>query len=121
MCLDWCLDHFGPRLSCHDLWGLINTNYHQKWVAVHIPIKTILFYSSLGCSAGVPGFDPKPCRRIVPKAMVRDAHGRKMSKSLGNVIDPLEVIDGIDLEHLHKKLYEGNLPEKEGNAENSTF
>ena len=49
-----------------------------------------------------------------PKAMVRDAHGRKMSKSLGNVIDPLEVIDGIDLENLHKKLYEGNLPEKEG-------
>ena len=47
------------------------------------------------------------------QAMVRDAHGRKMSKSLGNVIDPLEVIDGIDLENLHKKLYEGNLPEKD--------
>ena len=44
---------------------------------------------------------------------MRDAHGRKMSKSLGNVIDPLEVIDGIDLENLHKKLYEGNLPDKE--------
>lgn len=53
--------------------------------------------------------------------MVRDAHGRKMSKSLGNVIDPLEVIDGIDLENLHKKLYEGNLPDKEGNAEQPTF
>lgn len=32
--------------------------------------------------------------------MVRDKAGRKMSKSLGNVIDPLHVIDGISLEQL---------------------
>mmetsp|Transcript_24099 Transcript_24099/g.56074 ORF Transcript_24099/g.56074 Transcript_24099/m.56074 type:complete len:991 (+) Transcript_24099:104-3076(+) len=54
-----------------------------------------------------------PFHTVYLHAMVRDAHGRKMSKSLGNVIDPIEVIDGIKLEELHKKLYEGNLPEKE--------
>lgn len=41
--------------------------------------------------------------------MVRDARGRKMSKSLGNVIDPLEIIDGATLKALHAKLRKGNL------------
>jgi valyl-tRNA synthetase len=45
--------------------------------------------------------------------MIRDAHGRKMSKSLGNVIDPVDVIEGITLEGLHKRLQEGNLDTKE--------
>lgn len=44
--------------------------------------------------------------------MVRDAHGRKMSKSLGNVIDPLDVILGISLADLNKKLESGNLDPK---------
>ncbi len=42
-------------------------------------------------------------------AMVRDAHGRKMSKSLGNIIDPLDVISGVTLEELQKSLEQGNL------------
>ena len=46
-------------------------------------------------------------------AMVRDAHGRKMSKSLGNVIDPLDVMDGITLERLQKRLETGNLDPSE--------
>ncbi len=45
--------------------------------------------------------------------MIRDAHGRKMSKSLGNVIDPVDVIQGISLEELHKQLIGGNLDPKE--------
>jgi valyl-tRNA synthetase len=54
-----------------------------------------------------------PFDEVLCHAMIRDAHGRKMSKSLGNVIDPLDVIQGLPLEALHAKLHEGNLDEKE--------
>ncbi|KAJ4705826.1 Valine--tRNA ligase-like protein [Melia azedarach] len=54
-----------------------------------------------------------PFRKVYLHPMIRDAHGRKMSKSLGNVVDPLEVINGITLEGLHKRLEEGNLDPKE--------
>ncbi|CAI9098045.1 OLC1v1034597C1 [Oldenlandia corymbosa var. corymbosa] len=54
-----------------------------------------------------------PFRQVYLHPMIRDAHGRKMSKSLGNVIDPLEVIRGITLEGLHKRLEDGNLDPKE--------
>jgi len=54
-----------------------------------------------------------PFKEVYCHAMIRDAHGRKMSKSLGNVIDPIDVIQGLNLEKLHEKLYEGNLDAKE--------
>ena len=38
-----------------------------------------------------------PFKEVYLHAMVRDAHGRKMSKSLGNVIDPMDVMTGITL------------------------
>lgn len=45
-----------------------------------------------------------PFEDIYLHAMVRDAHGRKMSKSLGNAIDPIDVIEGITLEDLLEKI-----------------
>lgn len=54
-----------------------------------------------------------PFKEILLHAMIRDAHGRKMSKSLGNVIDPLDVIRGVTLEGLQSQLLSGNLDEKE--------
>ncbi|XP_066538850.1 valine--tRNA ligase [Hoplias malabaricus] len=50
-----------------------------------------------------------PFKEVYLHAVVRDAHGRKMSKSLGNVIDPLDVITGISLEGLHAQLTDSNL------------
>ncbi|KAG8448699.1 hypothetical protein GDO86_015683 [Hymenochirus boettgeri] len=54
-----------------------------------------------------------PFREVFLHSMVRDAHGRKMSKSLGNVVDPLDVMKGISLEDMKKKLKNGNLDPRE--------
>ncbi|XP_037120247.1 valine--tRNA ligase, mitochondrial isoform X3 [Syngnathus acus] len=54
-----------------------------------------------------------PFKQVLLHSLVRDKHGRKMSKSLGNVIDPLDVIHGVSLERLQQKVKEGNLEPRE--------
>lgn len=54
-----------------------------------------------------------PFKEVFCHSLVRDSQGRKMSKSLGNVVDPNDVITGISLQDLHDKLLAGNLDPKE--------
>ncbi|KAK3363671.1 mitochondrial valyl-tRNA synthetase [Lasiosphaeria hispida] len=54
-----------------------------------------------------------PFTEVYCHSLIRDSEGRKMSKSLGNVIDPLDIISGIELETLHGKLLVGNLKDDE--------
>uniref|UniRef100_A0A8D1JTH4 Valine--tRNA ligase, mitochondrial n=1 Tax=Sus scrofa TaxID=9823 RepID=A0A8D1JTH4_PIG len=50
-----------------------------------------------------------PFSKVLLHSMVRDRQGRKMSKSLGNVLDPRDIINGVELQVLQEKLRDGNL------------
>lgn len=73
----------------------------------------LFFWVARMVMMGLELTDTLPFHTVFLHAMVRDKEGRKMSKSLGNVIDPLEVINGCSLEALQKRLDGGNLPQKE--------
>ncbi|HAS74420.1 MAG TPA: valine--tRNA ligase [Clostridiales bacterium UBA8960] len=60
--------------------------------------------------SGLEAMDEKPFDDVFIHGLVRDASGKKMSKSLGNGVDPLDVIDQFGADALRFMLATGNSP-----------
>ena len=70
----------------------------------------ITFWVSRMIFSGLEHMNAKPFSTVFIHGLVRDAQGRKMSKSLGNGIDPLEIIDKYGADALRFALATGNSP-----------
>jgi valyl-tRNA synthetase len=81
----------------------------------------IFFWVARMMMMGLKFMGDIPFREVYITGLIRDEHGEKMSKSKGNVIDPLDIVDGIGLEPLVAKRTSGLMqPQMKSKIEKAT-
>ncbi len=70
----------------------------------------IFFWVARMIFSGMEHMEKEPFKHVLIHGLVRDSQGRKMSKSLGNGVDPLEVIEEFGADALRFTLATGNAP-----------